>query len=124
MGTVHQVLAVHSILFTEIWLLNISIKKQKELLAHFTQAISDIHIVKRSIKTYIFTARDEHFTTDQEIDYRYFEAFLLETLVEDKKSFFKPFFKSSLITGNEKKKVFKTFISRKGGLSSFWFTFE
>ena len=36
MGTVHQVLGVHSIPLTEIWLLSISIKKQKKLLAHFT----------------------------------------------------------------------------------------
>ena len=41
MGTVHQVMAVHSILFTEIWRLNISIKKQTELLVHFAQAMSD-----------------------------------------------------------------------------------
>ena len=57
MGTVHQVLGVHSIPFTKIWLLNISIKKRKELLAHFAQAISAIHTVRKSTKTYIFTAR-------------------------------------------------------------------
>ena len=63
MGTVHQVLAVHSVPFTEISLLNISIGKLKELLAHFAQAISDIHTVKKSTKTNIFTARCEHSTT-------------------------------------------------------------
>ena len=109
MGTVHQVMAVHSILFTEIWRLNISIKKQTELLVHFAQAMSD----KKSTKTCMFITRREGFTTGQEIDFKYFEAFFLETLVEDKKLFFEPFFKASLITGTRKK---------KGGLSSFWFT--
>ena len=41
MSTVHQVMAFHSILFTEIWRLNVSIKKQTELLVHFAQAMSD-----------------------------------------------------------------------------------
>ena len=65
MGTVHQVLGIHS--FTEIWLINIS-KETKELLTHFARAISDIHIVKKSTKSYIFAARWEHFTTGREID--------------------------------------------------------
>lgn len=57
------VLGFHSMPFTEIWPLSISLKKQKKLLAHFT------HAVKKSTKTYyIFTARYEHFTTGQEID--------------------------------------------------------
>ena len=44
MDTMDHVLAVHSVLFTEIWLLNISIRKLKELFAHLAQAISEIHI--------------------------------------------------------------------------------
>ena len=64
----HQVLEVHSILFTEIWLLNISIKKQKEFLVYFAQVISDIYRVKKLTKTYIFKARCEHFTTGRQID--------------------------------------------------------
>ena len=46
MVTVNQVLGVHLIPFTEIWLLNISIKKRKKLLAHFTHTESDILMVK------------------------------------------------------------------------------
>ena len=34
MGTMHQVLGVHSVPSTEIWPLNSSIKKRKELLVH------------------------------------------------------------------------------------------
>ena len=97
----HQVLRFHSSLFTEIWLLIILIRKGKELLAYFAQALSDIHTIKESTKTYIFIARYEHFTNDREIDVevadglihaeevgnKHFEVFLLE-LVEDKKSFF------------------------------------
>ena len=97
----HQVLRFHSSLFTEIWLLIILIRKGKELLAYFAQALSDIHTTKESTKTYIFIARYEHFTNDREIDVevadglihaeevgnKHFEVFLLE-LVEDKKSFF------------------------------------
>ena len=74
------------------------------MLAHFAQAISDIHTVKKSTKTYMFTARFKHFTTGQEIDKevvdglfraeevgnKHFEAFLLEKLLEDKRSFFEP----------------------------------
>ena len=70
-------------------------------MAYFAQALSDIHTIKESTKTYIFIARYEHFTNDQEIDVevadglihaeevgnKHFEVFLLE-LVEDKKSFF------------------------------------
>ena len=97
----HQVLRFHSSLFTEIWLLIILIRKGKELLAYFAQALSDIHTIKESTKTYIFIARYEHFTNYREIDVevadglihaeevgnKHFEVFLLE-LVEDKKSFF------------------------------------
>ena len=68
MGSVHHVLEVHTTPFTEIWLVNISIKKWSVLLAHFAQAISDIHTVIKSTKTYIFTARCERFTTGQETD--------------------------------------------------------
>ena len=70
-------------------------------MAYFAQALSDIHTIKESTKTYIFIARYEHFTNDWEIDVevadglihaeevgnKHFEVFLLE-LVEDKKSFF------------------------------------
>ena len=42
MGTLHQVLGVHPIPFTE---------KQKNLLAYFAQAVSHTHIVKKSTKT-------------------------------------------------------------------------
>ena len=59
---------------------------------------------KKIDKTYMFTARCEHFTTGQEIDKevvdglfraelvgnKHFEAFLLEKLLEDKRSFFEP----------------------------------
>ena len=45
MGTMHQFLGIHSLPFTKIWLLSISIKKLKELSAHFAQAVSDIHTV-------------------------------------------------------------------------------
>ena len=97
----HQVLRFHSSLFTEIWLLIILIRKGKELLAYFAQALSDIHTIKESTKTYIFIARYEHFTNDREIDVevadglihaeevgnKHFEVLFLE-LVEDKKSFF------------------------------------
>ena len=114
MGTVYRVLGIHSIPFTEIWLLNISINKQKELLDHLAQAISDSNTVKKSTKTYIFTARCEPLTTGREIDTevvdslfhaeevgnKHFETFLLEKLVEDKKPFFKTFFKASLLTGS------------------------
>ena len=62
----------------------------------------------------------EHFTTSQEIDKevvdssfhaeevgnKYFEAFLPEMSEEDKKPFFWPFFRASLITDNEMKKAF------------------
>ena len=65
----------------------------------------------------MFTARCKHVTTGREIDKevvdglfhaeevgnKHFEAFLLEKLVEDKKSFFETFFKACLISGNEKK---------------------
>ena len=136
MGTVHQVLGFHSIPFTEIWLLDISIKKRKELLAHLAQAISTLHTVKKSTNTCIFTVKCKHLITGREIDKedldglfhkedlgkKHFEACLLEHLVKNKKPFFEPFFKTSLLTGNDKKKLFKTFISRKGGLPSFWFT--
>ena len=41
-------------------------------MAHFAQAISNIHTVKKSTKTYIFAAanikRCKHFTTGREID--------------------------------------------------------
>ena len=39
-----------------------------KLLAHFTQAISNNHILKKLTKTYIFTRRYKHFTTSREID--------------------------------------------------------
>ena len=91
MGTVYQVLGIHSVPFTEIWLINIS-KETKELLTRFARAISDIHTGKKSTKSYIFAARWEHFTTGREIDKevvdglfhaeevgnKYFKAFLLE----------------------------------------------
>ena len=51
MGTMHQVLEIISMPFTEVWLLNSSIKKRKELLAHFAQALSDIHTVNKLTKT-------------------------------------------------------------------------
>ena len=44
-------------------LLNISIKKQKKLLIHVALAISGIHTVKRSTKTYTFTTRHKHLIT-------------------------------------------------------------
>ena len=42
----HQVLGVDSVPVTAFWLFNISIKENKEMLAHFVQAPSDIHTVK------------------------------------------------------------------------------
>ena len=51
MGTMHQILRIHSVPFTEIWLLNISINKRKELLSHFAQDIPDINTVQKSTKT-------------------------------------------------------------------------
>ena len=54
--------------FSKIWLINISVKKWKELFAHITQAISDIHTVKKPAEAYIFTARLKHLTTGPEID--------------------------------------------------------
>ena len=70
MATAHHVLGVYSVIFNEIWLMIISIRKQKELLTNFTQAISDIHTVKKLTKTYIFTARYKYkpFTTGRKID--------------------------------------------------------
>ena len=38
----------------------------------------------------------------EEVENKHFEAFLLEKLVQDKKSFFQTYYKASLITGNEK----------------------
>ena len=84
----------------------------------------------------MFTVKCKHLTTGRETDKedldglfhkedvgkKHFEACLLEHLVKNKKPFFEPFFKTSLLTGNDKKKLFKTFISRKGGLPSFRFT--
>ena len=52
----------YSIPFTEIWLLNISLKKRTR---HFAQAISDI---SKWAKTYIFTERCKHFATGREIN--------------------------------------------------------
>ena len=73
------VLGFHSIPFTEIWPLSISLKKQKKLLAHFT------HAVKKSTKTYyIFTARYEHFTTGQEIDKEVVDGLVHEKEVGNK----------------------------------------
>ena len=116
MGTVHRVLGVHSVPFTEILLLNISIRKLKDLLVHFAQAISVIHKVKNSTKVFIFTY--EHFRTDREIDKKvvdglfhaeevgnkHFEAFLLEKLLKNKKSLFQSFCEESIVTGNKKNK--------------------
>ena len=42
----------------------------------------------------------------EEIGNKHFEAFFLGKLAEDKKYFFEPFCKASLIIGNEKKKGF------------------
>ena len=64
MGVVHEVLGVHSVPFTEIWLFNISVNELKELLTHFAQTILDIHTEKKLTKTYIFTVRCEHFAID------------------------------------------------------------
>ena len=86
-----------------------SIKRRKELLAHFTQAISDIYTGRKLPKTYIFTARCKNFTTVQEIKSdvvdglfqaeevgnKHFTALLLETLVKDQKSFFELFCKQA-----------------------------
>ena len=97
MGNVHQVLAVHSVPSTEIWLLNISIKKQRELLVHTIQVNNFC----------TFKVRCEHFTTGWEIDKevvdglvhveevgnKHSEAFLQGSLAEDKKSFFHSFYK-------------------------------
>ena len=69
MGTMHQVLGVHSVPSTEIWPLNSSIKKRKELLVHPTQAISDIDSPQKNRrKLHIFAARCDHLTTGREID--------------------------------------------------------
>ena len=38
----------------------------------------------------------------EEVENKHFEAFLLEKLVQDKKSFFQTYCKASLINGNEK----------------------
>ena len=118
MDTLHQVSVVHSVPLAEVWLLRISKRKLKKLLVHFAQAVSNTHTVKKSTKTYIFTARCKYFTTGREIDKEYvdglfhaeevgnkhFEVHVQEKLVEDNKSYFQPFCKASLITGNEKKK--------------------
>ena len=134
MGTVYQVLGVHSILLAEIWLLSISIKKRKKLLTHFTQAINR-HRYSKKIGKNIHIHSKTHFTTGREIDKevvddlfpveevgnKHFEYFP-DKFVMNKKSLFELFYKASLITGNEKKSFYKTFISRKGGLSNFWFT--
>ena len=50
MGAVHQVLGFHSLMFAEIWLRILLIRKRKELLAHFAQAPPDIHTVKNKKK--------------------------------------------------------------------------
>ena len=42
----------------------------------------------------------------EKVGNKHFEAFLLDKLVENKISFFEPFYKARLITGNEKKKKF------------------
>ena len=120
MTTAHHVLGVYSVLFNEIWLLIISIRKQKELLTNFAQAISDIHTVKKSAKTYIFTTRYKPFITGRKIDKevvddffhgekignKHFEASLLEKLLQNKKPVFELFCKRSLET-RRKKKVLK-----------------
>lgn len=120
MTTAHHVLGVYSVLFNEIWLLIISIRKQKELLTNFAQAISDIHTVKKSTKTYIFTTRYKPFITGRKIDKevvddlfhgekignKHFEASLLEKLLQNKKPVFELFCKRSLET-RRKKKVLK-----------------
>ena len=101
-----QVLGVHSIPFTEFWLLIISkknLKKQKNLLAHFSQVLLDIYTVKKLTKTYIFTAKCEHFTAQlveklikkllmvffmqRKLETKVSRLFSLENLVEHKNSF-------------------------------------
>ena len=58
----------------------------------------------------------------EEVGNKCFIAFVQDRLVEGKKSFFEPNCRVRLKTGSEKrKKGFKTFISFKGALSSFWF---
>lgn len=88
-------------------------------MAHFTQPISDIRTVKKSTKA-SHIARSEHFKTGREIDKEVFDGFLhaeevgnnrfdtflIDRLVEDKKSFFEPFSKAWVISGNEKRKKF------------------
>ena len=117
MATAHHVLGVYSVLFNEIWLMIISIRKQKELLTNFAQAISDIHTVKNSTKTYTFTARYKPFTTGRKIDKqvvddlfhgekignKHFEASLLEKLLQNKNPVFELFCKGSLEKRRKKK---------------------
>ena len=112
MGTVHQVLAVHSVPSTDIWLLNISIKNQRELLVHTIQVNSFC----------TFKVRCEHLTTGWEIDKevvdglvhveevgnKHSEAFLQGSLADDKKSFFHSFYKARLNWKWKDKQVFKT----------------
>ena len=93
----------------------------KETIGSFSSDYIGYHTVKKSTKTYIFTARCEHLTTGREIDKedfnslfhakevgnKHFEAFLLETLVEDKKPYSEPFFKAILNWKREEKKFLK-----------------
>ena len=106
MGVALQVQGVHSVPFTEIWLHNISIRKLKELLIHFAQAISDIHTVKNRQKlTY----------SQQDVSISQLVEKLMKKLLMGlfhTKSFFQFFCKASNNWKREEKKAFKTFISR------------
>ena len=93
----------HSILITEIWLFNNSLRKLKELLAHFAQAKH--FITGREIDKEVV----DGFFHAEEVGNKRFDYFYLDKLVKDKKSFFQHFCKAILIIGNEKTtKVFKT----------------
>ena len=99
----HQVLGAHSILITEIWLFNNSLRKLKKLLAHFAQAKH--FITGREIDKEVA----DGFFHGEEVGNKHFDYFYLDKLVKDKKSFFQHFCKAILITGHEKTtKVFNT----------------
>ena len=97
---------------TIYWLLNISVKKQRELLVHTIQVNNFC----------TFKVRCVHFTTGWEIDKevvdglvhvkevgnKHSEAFLQDSLAQDKKSFFDSFYKTRLNWKWKGKEIFKT----------------
>ena len=79
MGTLHQVLGV---LFSTIHWGLATQSLNKETKGTVDSFRSGIHIVKKSTKAYIFTARCEHFSTGPEIDKKVADGFFMQRKLE------------------------------------------